>query len=387
MTENIEFYKNISIQNLPLENIYTMDEVFVKIPSDWYVIVADVENSTNAVYNNRHNEVNLAATGSIVAVLNSLTSRKSKVKIPYFFGGDGATFIVPASIKEALMQVLFLQKKHVFKQWALTLRVGAISVLKVYENGHDLRIAKARLNNYMVIPVMLGTGLNYAEKIIKKTATYKTEDTITTALPNLQGMECRWNKIAPNALEKRVVCLLVYSNNNKRQREVYHEVLAKMTSIFGNLEERQPISVNKLKLDASRKKIRQEMYATIGKNSFGHWLKNWIITLLAKIYFNYSNDGKSYLERIRKLSDTLMIDGSINTVFSGSLEAITEFTDFLNTKEQKGDLMYGLHITHSSIMSCYVRDRNNKHIHFVDGTEGGYTAAAAMLKKKKAKLS
>ena len=33
-------------------------------------------------------------------------------------------------------------------------------------------------------------------------------------------------------------------------------------------------------------------------------------------------------------------------------------------------------------MSCYVRNLNEEHIHFVDGAEGGYTKAAGMLKRK-----
>jgi len=33
-------------------------------------------------------------------------------------------------------------------------------------------------------------------------------------------------------------------------------------------------------------------------------------------------------------------------------------------------------------MSCYVRDRKDQHVHFVDGSGGGYTQAAGMLKKK-----
>jgi hypothetical protein len=33
-------------------------------------------------------------------------------------------------------------------------------------------------------------------------------------------------------------------------------------------------------------------------------------------------------------------------------------------------------------MSCYVRDRRDEHIHFIDGIGGGYTMAATVLKKK-----
>ncbi len=42
-----------------------------------------------------------------------------------------------------------------------------------------------------------------------------------------------------------------------------------------------------------------------------------------------------------------------------------------------------MHITNDSIMSCYIENKEEKHIHFVDGTEGGYTSAAIMFKLKK----
>jgi hypothetical protein len=50
--------------------------------------------------------------------------------------------------------------------------------------------------------------------------------------------------------------------------------------------------------------------------------------------------------------------------------------------EREGKITYGMNITHSSIMSCYVEDRRDKHIHFIDGTNGGYTKAALMYKSK-----
>jgi hypothetical protein len=49
---------------------------------------------------------------------------------------------------------------------------------------------------------------------------------------------------------------------------------------------------------------------------------------------------------------------------------------------KSGEIIYGLHISNASIMSCYVREKDDLHIHFVDGSEGGYTNAAIMLKSK-----
>ncbi|MFT5385627.1 MAG: hypothetical protein ACI81W_003035, partial [Saprospiraceae bacterium] len=57
-------------------------------------------------------------------------------------------------------------------------------------------------------------------------------------------------------------------------------------------------------------------------------------------------------------------------------------TNELEQLEKEGDLYFGLHVSQESVMSCYVRNRDDQHIHFVDGSQGGYTQAAIMLKKK-----
>ncbi|MGO2358557.1 DUF3095 family protein [Mesonia sp.] len=58
------------------------------------------------------------------------------------------------------------------------------------------------------------------------------------------------------------------------------------------------------------------------------------------------------------------------------------FIAYLDQLEEDKKIVYGIHITHASVMSCYVLDRKTKHSHFVDGTEGGYTSAAKMFKTK-----
>jgi len=45
--------------------------------------------------------------------------------------------------------------------------------------------------------------------------------------------------------------------------------------------------------------------------------------------------------------------------------------------------LFGLHSSPESVITCYVRNRIEGHIHFVDGSSGGYTHAASMLKGKR----
>jgi len=98
-----------------------------------------------------------------------------------------------------------------------------------------------------------------------------------------------------------------------------------------------------------------------------------------------SKDGAHYLQRVVQLSDTLMIDGRINTVISGTATQREALSRALRTLEDAGDIRFGLQICTASVMSCYVRDRKDQHIHFVDGLGGGYTQAASMLKQKMAR--
>jgi hypothetical protein len=46
--------------------------------------------------------------------------------------------------------------------------------------------------------------------------------------------------------------------------------------------------------------------------------------------------------------------------------------------EREGRITHGIHTTYVSVMMC--RTVKNNHVHFVDGTEGGYTSAAWIKK-------
>jgi hypothetical protein len=82
------------------------------------------------------------------------------------------------------------------------------------------------------------------------------------------------------------------------------------------------------------------------------------------------------------MSDTLVIDGRINTVISGTAQQRELLETALSKIERDGEIFYGLFVSKESVMSCYVRNMNDRHVHFVDGAEGGYTKAAGVIKQK-----
>ena len=60
-----------------------------------------------------------------------------------------------------------------------------------------------------------------------------------------------------------------------------------------------------------------------------------------------------------------------------------EIDAFLRAAEDRGDIRFGLHRQRTAIMTCIVPSiTNDAHFHFLDGGEGGYTAAASAYKAK-----
>ena len=373
------FYTRLPVNEIPLRDLLTEEHLFYRVPETWHVIITDIKKSTLAVEQGKAETVNLLATGSIVAVLN--IAYKAHLTVPFFFGGDGATFIIPESILTVTLQALRIHQENTEKNYRLNLRVGSVPVSDIYKEGHLLRITKLRASQLFSIPVVLGDGLTYAEKIIKG-ENYSLDLTSSklSAL-DLSGMQCRWDKIKPPQDYDEVVSLIVTAKESEKQAEAFKKVIDKLDEIYGEAERRKPISVPMLKLKSTLEKISQEMRVRFGGYRPIYLLNKWITSLLGHFYFR-TRKGRQYLVQLVDLSDTLVIDGKINTVISGTLQQREQLIAALNELETQGFIHYGLFVSKESIMSCYVRNLNEDHIHFVDGSEGGYTKASVMLKRK-----
>lgn len=374
------FYNNLLANHVPLSDLLIDEKLFGKVPADWHVIITDIRGSTQAVASGLHETVNLVATGSIVTVLN--LAFKAGITVPFFFGGDGATFLVPFSIVNVAMKSLLLYKTNTLTNLNLDLRVGTVPVKEIYAAGYELNISKFNISKAFTIPVVLGNGLNYAEKLIKgEDWLFKSDKISEEEELDLSGMQCRWDKISPPENTNEVVTLLVIAAKNTLQSDVFRKVILHIDEIYGTPENRQPISVSKLKLKTTFTRLSMEMRTRIGKIKLLEFIHTWILNLYGYIYFK-TEKGISYLNRLVEMSDTLVIDGRINTVISGTEEQRLRLVSALNNLEKSGEIVYGIHVSTESVMSCYVRDLDYGHIHFVDGSEGGYTKAAGILKSK-----
>src|SRR5476651_2554465 len=101
--------------------------IYKPLPDDWVIGVADVVQSTKAIRDNHYKAVNMAGAAVIVAVTNALDGRD----FPFVFGGDGASFAVPAAAADLAHQALAATATWVREELNLTLRVSLVPIAAV----------------------------------------------------------------------------------------------------------------------------------------------------------------------------------------------------------------------------------------------------------------
>ncbi|TRO67507.1 DUF3095 family protein [Christiangramia sabulilitoris] len=377
---NTNFFSDLQVQDIAISSLISQREMFTEIPGDWHILVADIRNSTQAVQNGKHHQVNLVATGCVVAVLNLADA--NDINVPFFFGGDGATFLIPEVIREKSLAALKKHHKNAEKNFGFNLSIGSVSVSDIYSENVDLKIARVKANHVLNIPVVLGYGLQYAEDRIKHNGI--VQDIVVDETPlNLDGMECKWDKIKPPDSDQEVLSLIVTGCGETDYSSRYSKVMMAIDEIYGSADHRKPISVQRLKIKAGLQRIKDEMKTKLGRWDLGTFIKSFMIANFGELYLRNTSAGKSYLQKLVELSDNLTLDGRINTVITGNSKQRKRLIRYLDMLEQKGLIKYGYHVSGESIMSCYVKDMStDQHIHFVDGGNGGYTKAANHLKAK-----
>jgi hypothetical protein len=379
LARNEQFYSRLPANHISLGELLTEDHLFYNVPESWHVVITDIRNSTGAVAGGMHETVNLIATGSIVSVLN--IAFKAGITVPFFFGGDGATFIVPPAITDEAMRALAVFRKNTKDNFGLDLRIGIVAVNEIYEKSFELKLSKLKVSGAFSIPVVLGDGLYCAEKLVKSEQYRFDYEPAPEDKLDLSGMQCRWDKIGPPEMNQEVVTLLVCAPTGRKQAALFAKVMEHVDGIYGPFPRRQPISVPRLIWKTTFKKMEMEMLVRKGRINVLGLIASWIAWLGGYVYFRTSR-GRNYLNSLVEMSDTLVIDGKINTVITGTPQQRGQLQRALDQMEAAQEIFYGLHVSGESVMSCYVHDLKDGHIHFIDGAEGGYTKAAGMLKEK-----
>ncbi|BCN94408.1 hypothetical protein THMIRHAM_21930 [Thiomicrorhabdus immobilis] len=356
-------------------------ESYSELAKDWYIIVTDVQNSTQAIEAGLYREINAIGGSTIAAVLNALKPNQ----VPYVFGGDGASFCVPANSLEKVKQALKGCQEIAQQIHNLNLRVGLIAYQELTSPIHLCKYqASENLHQYF----FMGGGMEEADSKIKASSHYHL-DPSTLANADFSGFECRWNSV-PSAKEITFSLLVKARTSSEMEAlKTYDALIEKIHLLFGDVQDYHPLNTKGLSLSLSADKLNVELLTkTQHQNLWQRWftlqklrMQNLIATYLMK--FGKIAMGSNWGEYKQDLvinSDFIKIDDTYRTVMSAEQKTLNELIEWLEGQYQAGRLFYGYHTSHSAIITCLINKTGIDHIHFVDCAEGGYTMAAKQLK-------
>lgn len=358
------------------------------LPSDWYVAITDIVNSTEAIDAGDFKRVNILGASPIVGILN-IAGRN---EIPYVFGGDGSSFCIPPDLYEKCRKVLAGSRQVGREEYDLELRAAIIPISFILQQGYDLNVARYRASEHYIQGVFSGGGISYAEHLVK--ASEIEEYRISAAEHgdevNFSGLECRWQEVRqPN---KEILTLLVKTNPALDSlQEVYQEVLQRMRDIFGFDNKTNPINASQLNMNLSFTKLMDELkIRTFGKgwlSKLAYLLKAELQIIVGKLLMalnleTSATDWALYKSDMTLNSDHRKFDDMLRLVISGRREQRQQLENFLDKQFENNKLAYGLHITDAAMITCMVFNYHRDHIHFVDGSGGGYVSASKGLKER-----
>lgn len=363
---------------------------FVAVPDDWHIIITDITKSTEAIELGRYRDVNLLGASSIIATLNVAKA----IDIPFVFGGDGASILIPPSLVSNAKQALLGLRRLAKGQFGLDLRVGIVPVAMVTKARQDVKVAKFKMSEHYTQAAFAGGGLTYATELIKNSNTMRIDNSSSldeAQEADLSGLACRWQDIPSRHGE--VVSLLVLATSQTRARtdEVYQDVMQQIQMIYGDEKTHHPVTGSNLNLTFEDKSLMKETKLRARSSSWFHQqLYLWQIkleNLLGLMLMQFKSkvgamDWGLYKDIVTNATDYKKFDDMLRMVISGDAAQRETLTRYLESKFKDGSLVYGTQVSDRAIMTCLVFEHNGPQVHFIDGANGGYALAAKSMKAR-----
>jgi hypothetical protein len=344
--------------------------------------VADVVQSTKAIRENHYKAVNMAGAAVIVAVTNALEGRD----FPFVFGGDGASFAVPASAADLARHALAATATWVKEELKLTLRVGLVPVVTVRSNGADVLVARYAPSKNIVIAAFSGGGMAWADAAMKL-GKFVVPPSPTEVRPDLTGLSCRYEEIpAARGLILSVVIVPASGANPDAFRAIVNDIV-RLVEESPNAS--RPVPGNGPRLTWPPQGYELEARAQRGANE-PLVVRRAKVLAWTLLYFLIMRFGirvgrfvpKKYTEQVVENSDFRKFDDALRMVLDCSPALASGIEQRLNAGAADGTVRFGLHRQGAAMMTCFTPSAiSANHVHFIDGALGGYAAAASALKE------
>ena len=356
-------------------------------PDDWELVVTDIVGSTQAVADGQHKTVNFVAAMAIAALKNLC----APIPLPFLFGGDGSVLMVPPQFAVPARLALARVRGFALREFGMQLRVGICPVGVLRAFGSDVRVGRFEPTPGNHFGVFLGGGVGVLEAAARGRgdaaliAQVKVAQSLDDGVAvDLDGLSCRWNPLKSG--RGRMLTLIIQGANDPGA--VHTQVMALARQGGGAA----PVRSDTLRLGWPPKGFLLEAQGARRGGSL--WLaaiKVLYNTLIARLIFLAGRpvggfDPAQYVDEVTTNTDFCKHDDTVSFVIDCPLDCIASIQAFLEREMAAGHLRFGMNVSETALMTCIVTaPAGGLHVHFVDGGDGGYTAAAKTMKASAAK--
>jgi hypothetical protein len=353
---------------------------YVAAPDDWLLVLTDVKGSTEAARAGRYKDVNMIGAACITATLNVTRG----LDLPYVFGGDGATVLIPEAARQSVAEALTRTRRLARENFGLELRVGMVPLAELARRGRQVLVAKYQLSPGNHLAMFAGGGVELADRLIKGEAGFGLVDTADPGPPDLAGLSCRWEPY--QSLRGRMLTLLARPLAAE-SLALQQEIILRLARIVGDGEASRPVQRANMRFVWPPKGLHAEALATRGRLPFRvRWLGIWLQSLLQAIAERFDlkigpYDAPAYHAEMQSNSDHRKVADTLHMVLDCTDPEIAAIEAYLAGLHSAGKIVYGTHLADRAMMTCLVFSlAESRHVHFIDGADGGYALAALQLK-------
>jgi hypothetical protein len=367
----------------------TRQENCAPLPEDWHVALCDVRNSTIAIQSGRYKNVNTLGAAAITAVLNA----SGGLDIPFGFEGDGCVLCVPPHLLEDTRAALAKTREIATESFDLDLRIGTVPMADLRRAGYEILVSRYRVTEHYDQAVFSGGGMAYADRLLKDPRPDNHYLVPASVAPrgSMEGLECRWQDVPSRHGETVSLIVRSLSPDPGIAGALYRLVIAKVGEVYGSPDTCHPLALPDLAFNFDAKQLANEAgVRAAGRGTFAKWLwtlrMRWFAVLgwfLMKFGIHTEEtDWGAYKQTLIRNSDVRKLNDGYRQILAGTAAQRKALDAWLNEYYQRGDLVYGIHTTNRAQMTCLVFNYAGKHMHFIDGADGGLFLAAKELKQR-----